>query len=615
MYSAEKAPLYSQNVHASYGRQAAVSPIHSVHFYEDDSLFLDSLAEFVGAALGAGGACLVIATPSHRTGLSERLKAHGIDVAYTGAMNRLIALDAAEVLSKFMVGGLPDRSRFFAAIQPEMLRARNSLQARSTSVVAFGEMVSLLWEGGQYDAAIALEKLWDQLAQQHAFSLRCAYPIGLFSSQAQYDLYRQVCSAHHQVIPSESYTRLDNENDRHRMISSLQQKAWTMQAVMRGREGEIARLKQVEARLHRSEEFARNIVEAGADCIQVLDLQGRMEYMSPPGLRSFELDHASAILGQPWVELWNPEDRPRAQAALATALAGGIGRFTGESASAGGTMVKWWDVSISPALDTERNIERLVAVSRDITEFRAAQQVAIESERQAGAGRMAATIAHEINNPLEAVTNFIFLALGSKGLPEHAARFLESADRELARAAQITRQMLSFYRGRSKPRWIRVAELMHDVTALCSRKLAGKHLTALISADPALELHAIDGELRQVLLNLTMNAIDASHRGGTIWLRARRTSNWKGDGDGVRITIADNGVGMSPEVKRRIFVPFYTTKGRTGTGIGLWITRCLVEQHSGYVHFRSTQENKTGTVMSLFLPCARYSTDTLAEVA
>ena len=358
-----------------------------MHFYEDDGLFLDSLSEFVGAALGAGGACLVIATPPHRAGLAERLKAHGIDVAFSMAMNRLISLDAGDVLARFMLDGHPDEERFYAAVEPELVSARNSLRGRSTSVVAFGEMVSLLWQESRYEAALELEKLWDRLAQRHAFSLRCAYPLGLFSDQAQYDLFRRVCSAHHQVIPAESYTALDNENDRHRMISSLQQKAWTMQAVMKKRQEEIDRLKQVEARLQRTEEFAKN-----------------------------------------------------------------------------------------------------------------AQQAAIESERQASAGRMAATIAHEINNPLEAVTNFIFLALGAEGLPEDAGKYLQMADRELSRAAQITRQMLSFYRGGSKSRWVPIAELMHEVVTMYSRKLRNKQLTTSIIADPGLEVYAKDGELRQVLL-------------------------------------------------------------------------------------------------------------------
>jgi PAS domain S-box-containing protein len=613
VYTADRA-LFHNNVHASYGRQAAVSATHSVHFYEDEGLFLDSLSEFVGAALGAGGACVVIATHPHRAGLAERLKAHGIDLPYAVAMNRLISLEAAEVLARFMVEGHPDEERFYRAVEPELQKARKALHGRSTSVVAFGEMVSLLWQEGRFEAAIELEKLWERLAQRQGFSLRCAYPIGLFSDQAQYDLFRRVCAAHHQVIPAESYTGLNDENDRQRMISSLQQKAWTMQTVMKGREEEIARLKHVEARLQRSEEFAKSVVECSVDCIKVLDLEGRLTYMSPPGLRALEIEDPLSLLGRSWVEFWDAADRPRAQAALSAAVAGGVGSFTGECATPRGIR-KWWDVRITPALDADGHVERLIAISRDITELRTAQQAAMESERQAMAGRMAATIAHEINNPLEAVTNFIFLATGAEGLPNEAGEYLKQADRELARAAQITRRMLGFYRDSSKARWVSISELIHDLVSLYSRKLLNKQLTASISAHPDLEVYAKDGELRQALLNLTANAVDACHPGGKILLRAHLTSNRRGQGIGLRITIADNGVGMSPETQRRIFNPFFTTKGGGGTGIGLWITKCLVEQQGGYVHFRSSQGTKHGTVMTLFLPVARMASEKIACVA
>ena len=615
MYTGERTQRHSNNLHASQGRQAAASSAHSVHFYEDDSLFLDSLSEFVGAALGAGGACVVAATNAHRAGLEERLKTHGIDLGFAINTNQFISLDASELLRHVMVNGHPDGSRFNAAIEPELERAGKALRRNSTSVVAFGEMVAMLWQEGQQEAAIELEKLWRSLAERHAVSLRSAYPIGLFADQSQFDSFCQVYAVRHQVIPSESYTALDNDDDRYRMISSLQQRAWTMQAMMKDREEEIARLKRVEARLQRSEQFAKSIVENSADCVKVLNLDGCLDYMSPQGVRALEMEDVREVLGRGWVDFWKAEDRLHAEAALTSARNGGVGTFIGESLTARGTR-KWWDVRITPSLDADGKVERLIAISRDITDVRIAQQAAIESERQATAGRMAATIAHEINNPLEAVTNFIFLALTTEGMPEEAARHLQVADRELARAAQITRQMLGFYRGGSKRRWIPFSEVIQDVLTIYGRKLRNKQLSTSISVDPGLEIYGKDGELRQVLLNLTANAVDASLPGGTLWFRAHRTPNWKGGSDdGLRITLADNGSGMSPEVQRRIFVPFFTTKIGTGTGLGLWVTKCLIEQQGGYVHFRSRQGKRSGTVMSLFLPVARKVAGEIAEVA
>jgi PAS domain S-box-containing protein len=620
VYTADRAQKQYSDLHYSdlpsgRGRRENGPASSSVQFYEDDSLFLDSLSEFVGAALGAGGACVIVATNAHRAGLIERLKSNGVDLSYTTAVHRFVALDAVDVLGRFMVGGHPDEERFNAAIEPELLRARKALRGSSTSVVAFGEMVSILWQEGKYEAAIEVEKLWDRVAQRHAFSLRCAYPIGLFTDQAQYELFRQVCSNRTRMVSGESHSFLDGEGDRHRMISSLQQKAWTMQAVMKGREEEILNLKRVEKKLQRSQEFAKGLVECSADCVKILDLNGRLEYMSPTGLRAFEVGDAEQLRGRLWSELWVVDDRSRAEAAVAAAVAGEVGTFVGEYMAPSGKRA-WWDVRIAPCLDAEGRLDQLVAIGRDVTELRLAQQAAIEAEKHATAGRMAATIAHEINNPLEAVTNFIYLAQTSKDLPQEAREHLDAADRELSRAAQITRQTLGFYRGGTRQKWISMPELIQDILNICGAKLRNKQLATFVSIDPDIAVYGKDGELRQALLNLTANAVDASHTGGKLWFRAHRAHNWKSGGEqGIRITLADNGVGMAPEVQGRIFVPFFTTKTGTGTGIGLWVTKCLVEQQGGHMRFRSRQGEKSGTVMTLFLPVRRNTSADHAEVA
>jgi signal transduction histidine kinase len=193
----------------------------------------------------------------------------------------------------------------------------------------------------------------------------------------------------------------------------------------------------------------------------------------------------------------------------------------------------------------------------------------------------------------------------AKGLPEEVCRHLEIADRELARVSQIAQQTLGFYRGTSNDRWISVADLIRDVLVVYDRKLAYKQIEAVVSVIPDLKLYGRQGELRQALSNLLTNAIDASKSGGKIWVRARRSRRWDADrADGVRITLADNGSGMSPEVQRKIFVPFFTTKTEVGTGIGLWATRTLIEQRGGFLRFQSREGDRSGTVMSIFLPNA-----------
>jgi PAS domain S-box-containing protein len=187
--------------------------------------------------------------------------------------------------------------------------------------------------------------------------------------------------------------------------------------VVEEREREVKRRKDIEVKLQRSEEFAKLVVENSIDCVKVLDLDGRLEYMSPPGQKALEIQDVNQLLGRRWTDFWSEEDRPRAEAALKAAKAGGVGSFQGDCATLGGTP-KSWDVKITPALDKGGKIERLIAISRDITELRRAQMAVLQAEKLAATGRLAASIAHEINNPLEAVTNFIYLACSGRCLSQ-----------------------------------------------------------------------------------------------------------------------------------------------------------------------------------------------------
>lgn len=383
---------------------------------------------------------------------------------------------------------------------------------------------------------------------------------------------------------------------------------------MGNREEEISKLKRTEAKLKRTEEFAREIVDASLDCVIVLDLNGMIEYMSPSCLKAVGLEASGEQAGCLWVDLWNGEDRPRVLAATNSARSGEAACFIAEMTTQRGDQI-WWDVRIRPARDSENRVDRLIVIARDITELRAVQHAAIEAEKQATAGRMAAVIAHEINNPLEAVTNFIYLAQTTEGLPEDARQHLSVADRELARAAQITRQTLGFYRGGSSRNSFSVSDLISDVLTIFQRRLQNRQISTSVKVGPGLQIIGKDGELRQALLNLTANALDACRTGGKLWIRARKATNWKtGAQEGLRITLADNGGGIAPEAQERVFVPFFTTKADNGNGIGLWVTKSLIERQGGFIRFRSRNVAPSGTVMSIYLPSNQPSVER-AQVA
>lgn len=587
---------------------------HCLQFYEDDSVLLDHLADFLTTAL-ADGACLVIATASHASGLSKRLWDRRIDVAGVVQNQRLILLDAKKTLARFMINGSPRRDLFFRVIESEVQRAKQALGPASGKIAAFGEIVAVLWDEGNYEAAIELEELWNELIPLHGIVLRCAYPMRAFAGENRQELFHQVCGQHSHVIPSETHISIEDESGRLRMISSLEQKANIVKWAVKERDHEAQLRRQAETRMRRSEELARRVLESGRDCVKVIDLQGRLEYINPAGLVAMEIQDGNRALGRSWIDWWREEDRSRVEAALSKASQGGSGGFQADCLTDSGT-VRSWDVRITAIGAADGQVRHLLAVCRDITELRQAQQAVLQAERLAAAGRLAATIAHEINNPLEAVTNLIYLARLTPGLSPEVSDRLDAADRQLAEVAQIARRTLRFYRDHAQSCRFLVADCVRDVLSVYEHRLRNTQIQLAVSIDPELRIFGKPGELRQVLANLIANAIDATNRGGVIRIRARsaaisvdrrdrRESVTDGKTpayDGVRITLADNGCGMSPEVKRRLFTPFFSTKPQTGNGIGLWVTKSLIEQQGGSLQVRSRQGKKPGTVITIFIP-------------
>jgi PAS domain S-box-containing protein len=251
--------------------------------------------------------------------------------------------------------------------------------------------------------------------------------------------------------------------------------------------------------------------------------------------------------------------------------------------------------------DEERQMAAFIA---DLTLQKKSEEVLRRTEKLAVAGRLAASIAHEINNPLEAITNCLFL-IGNTNLPEDARTFLELAQKELDRVAQITVQTLRFYRRSTQTAQADIHELIDTVLALLESRMRRMQIEVAREYGEIPHLLVHDGEIRQVLVNLIGNAIDAIQEHGRIRLRTRLSREWSSGRIGVRVSVADDGSGMSKDTLSRIFEPFFSTKGITGTGLGLWVSREIVDKHQGTLKVRSheRQGDRAGcTVFSLFLP-------------
>jgi len=229
-------------------------PTHAVQFYGEDTFLLDELSRFIGTALGAGDAAVVIATKAHREGLAERLKSRGFDVGKAIEQGHYVPLDAAETLGKFMRGGWPEAALFTDVIGGVLGQAAAAAGGKDSRISAFGEMVALLWAQGNAEAAVRLEQLWNSLAQNYSLSLRCAYPMSGFDREYHSDSFLKICEEHSHVIPVESYTALISDEQRFRSITHLQQKAQALEA-------EMAERKQVEEALRRAKAELESQVE------------------------------------------------------------------------------------------------------------------------------------------------------------------------------------------------------------------------------------------------------------------------------------------------------------------------------------------------------------------
>lgn len=249
-----------------------------------------------------------------------------------------------------------------------------------------------------------------------------------------------------------------------------------------------------------------------------------------------------------------------------------------------------------------RGRQRQYQIRDQLEQYARAQEALRRSEKLAVTGRLAASIAHEINNPLEAVTNLLFLIRSSSD-QNQARKYLEQADQELARVAEITRQTLRFYREPSHPVDTEVGGVLRSVLVLYNSRLLAANVSVQVEiGDDAATVLASPGELRQVIANIVGNAIDAMRRGGRLRVRTSVRSCWDGK-QCVRLTIADTGSGIPSSLLPAIFEPFVTTKGETGTGLGLWVTGEILRRNGWNIQVRSRcGPLQSGTVFSITMP-------------
>ncbi len=258
----------------------------------------------------------------------------------------------------------------------------------------------------------------------------------------------------------------------------------------------------------------------------------------------------------------------------------------------------------APIRDQDGAITGIVLVFRDVTVARRTQEALIANEKLAVAGRLAASIAHEIHNPLDSVSNMLYL-MGSGSTEEENKQFLAMAQQEIARVTQISRSMLSLYRESTAPIPINIREILSGTLVLLDHRVQDLQSTVSLDAPEDLTVHGFPAELRQVFTNLVINAVEAAGASGHVEVSAKHVHPADAPAtdrhtDGVLVEIVDDGPGISDAASSKLFQPFFSTKGEQGTGLGLWVSRGIVSKHGGMIHLESRKDTR-GAVARVFL--------------
>jgi PAS domain S-box-containing protein len=344
------------------------------------------------------------------------------------------------------------------------------------------------------------------------------------------------------------------------------------------------------------------IVDSADDAIISKDLNGIIKTWNEGALRMFGYA-GDEIIGQPILRLI-PQHLHYEEDQILRKLRAGqrIEHYETIRQKKGGELFEV-SVTISPIKDESGTVIGASKIARDISDRKRIESMLLQSEKIATTGRMAATIAHEINNPLESLINLIFLARQHSDPGGRASSFLATAEEELERVAHIARQTLGFYKDTGAPADIYLHDILENVLSVYNSRILAARVTIDARFNDMRKISVSKGEMLQVFSNIIANAIDAMQKGGVLSVSTRHV--FSSSQESIRVLIQDTGRGIDPKHLPQVFEPFFTTKGDLGTGIGLWVARRLVEQRGGRIAIASaTAAGSSGTSVTIDLPLA-----------
>jgi PAS domain S-box-containing protein len=368
---------------------------------------------------------------------------------------------------------------------------------------------------------------------------------------------------------------------------------------------DLSEQKQTERELREREERFRVLADSLPQLVWMTDRAGDNIYCNQRYLDYLGVTEAERA-SIPWLELVHPDDLAPTLAIWNRSVETGEPYLNEFRLRRKDGMFRYFLARAVPIRNDAAEIERWIGSATDIHDQKLAEDALRKSEKLATAGRLAASIAHEINNPLAGVTNSLYLALQDPSLNANTKTYLLTAEQELQRVAHITTQTLRFHKQSNSPSPTDLCDIVDSVLALFGKRLASKNIRVHAECQRGSVVTCFGDELRQVIANVVSNAMDAMPQGGALRIRVRQATSWAQERPhGVRIVIADSGHGIPAGVQERIFEPFVSTKEATGIGLGLWVSEGIVRKHGGAIRVRSKAgAAPTGTVFAVFIPSA-----------
>jgi len=363
--------------------------------------------------------------------------------------------------------------------------------------------------------------------------------------------------------------------------------------------------------LSKSEAMLRGVLDSSTDCVKILDMEGRLIWMNDGGQRTMEIDDFETVKSQVWIDLWPPDERAAALNALDLAKKNQTGYFTGFCPTAKGSP-RWWEVVVTPMLNAAGIPEKLLSVSRDITERKRIEAQLFQSQKMETVGKLAGGIAHEFNSILTTIIGHSELMIEDLPAGNPLVNNATEISKAATRAATLTRQLLAYGRGQFlRPEALDLNQIIAAMKEVLGHLMGGEKVVVKFIPAPGLQMVKADsGQLEQIIMNMVMNASDAMPNGGKLTLETANVSFSEDTvdryselkpGNYVMLAISDTGTGMTERVKARAFEPFFTTK-KVGQGTGLGLSTCygIAKQSGGHISVDS--EPGRGTTFKIYLP-------------